>query len=422
MPHELYKRSPMRVLNEHLGDGVGPGEIGVIVAKPGVGKSFMLVHVALDALIRDVDVLHVSLRDTVDHVRSYYDEIFGAISRAGKVPDRTAAMVAAERHRMIHSYLDRGFAVSHLRDNLKMLKDVAHFEPKMLVIDGFKKRDLGDHLGEVAALAKELGVPVWLTVRIPSAAERQLDDAAWEHVKVGIELVPTGDNRLNKITLLKRDGEEPLPFHLDPTTMLVLSDAQSEAGRTRLAPQPGDCTLYSGGANGSEALFGEFAERWGVHEVNFTFEGHKQARTRGRYELSPRELAAGDVSLVYVSRRLHRTYSEGSLIRRVLQTLWHMVSRSQQVFVLGQIQEDGTVVGGTGWSVELAKMWNKNLWVYDQQKKSWSRWDGEDWVAGTPIIESIHFTGTGTRYPTDDAKKAVSDLFDRSFAARTAAN
>jgi len=418
MPQELYKRSPMRILNQHLGEGLRAGELGIIVAKPGVGKSPLLVHIALDALLREIPVLHVSLREAVDHVRAYYDEIFGAISRAGRIPDRATAMVTAERHRMIHSYLDRAFDVAHLRSNLAMLDEVAHFKPRMVVVDGLRDRDLPNHLSDLRALADRLGIPIWLTVRIRSSEEADVPEGVWEHVRIALSLTPTG--RTVKLSLLTSEGRKDLPFLLDPATMLVLSDEQDEVGRTRLAPRPSDCTLYSGGANGAEALFGEEAEKWGVHEVNFTFDGHKQARTRGRYELSPRELAAGDVSLVYVSRRLRRTYSEGSLIRRVLQTLWHMVSRSQQVFVLGHIQEDGTVVGGTGWSVELAKMWNKNLWVFDQQQKEWFRWDGDQWLPGNPVVESIHFTGTGTRYPTDEGQAAVRDLFERSFAPRMA--
>ncbi|MBT3218447.1 MAG: hypothetical protein HN348_05095 [Proteobacteria bacterium] len=184
------------------------------------------------------------------------------------------------------------------------------------------------------------------------------------------------------------------------------------------APTPADCTLFSGGAKGAEASFGAMAAKWGMREVNFTFEGHKQARRAGRYELSTRELAAGDVSLVYVSRRLNRTFSEDSLIRRVLQTIWHMVSRSQQVFVVGRIQDDGTVVGGTGWSVELARMWSKALWVFDQKEGTWFRWGGHDWLPGVPVIETIYIAGTGTRYLEDSGHKAIKDLFERSFAPR----
>lgn len=42
-----------------------------------------------------------------------------------------------------------------------------------------------------------------------------------------------------------------------------------------------DVILYSGGALGAESCFGEFAEKYGLDEVNFSFEGHETGRTRG---------------------------------------------------------------------------------------------------------------------------------------------
>ena len=39
--------------------------------------------------------------------------------------------------------------------------------------------------------------------------------------------------------------------------------------------KPADCILFSGGAPGAEARFGDCAERHGVEEVNFTFDGHR---------------------------------------------------------------------------------------------------------------------------------------------------
>jgi hypothetical protein len=127
----------------------------------------------------------------------------------------------------------------------------------------------------------------------------------------------------------------------------------------------------------------------------------------------------GDVSLTYVSRRLQRSYNDGGgLIRGVLQTIWHMVSRSQQVFVIGEIQEDGTVRGGTGWSVELARMWNRELWVFDQAREGWYRWDGHAFTAGRPEITAPHICGTGTRKVTDAGRRAIEVLFQDSFAGR----
>jgi hypothetical protein len=180
----------------------------------------------------------------------------------------------------------------------------------------------------------------------------------------------------------------------------------------------GDSILYSGGAAGAEAEFGACAERHGVEEVNFTFDGHPIVRHRGVRVLNHEELQAGDVSLEYVSRLMHRRYTDAPTIRKVLQTLWYQVNNGQEIYVVGAILEDGTVRGGTGWGAEFAKLCNKPLFVFDQEKDGWFRWTGSDWkpVGKTaPTIAHPHFTGTGTRQIQDNGKRAIEDLFTRSF-------
>src|ERR1700750_1305544 len=127
-----------------------------------------------------------------------------------------------------------------------------------------------------------------------------------------------------------------------------------------------DCILFSGGAPGAEAAFVACAERHGVEEVNFTFDGHKIDRHRGVRVLNHEELLSGDVSLEYVSRLMHRRYTEGPTLRRVLQTLWYPVNNGQEISVVGAIQADDTGKGGTGWGAEFAKLCNKPLFVFDQ--------------------------------------------------------
>ena len=138
-----------------------------------------------------------------------------------------------------------------------------------------------------------------------------------------------------------------------------------------------DCILFSGGAPGAEAAFGACAEHYGIEEVNFTFEGHKIDRHRGVRVLNHEELLAGDVSLEYVSRLMHRRYTEGPTIRKVLQSLWYQVNNGQEIYVIGSILEDGTVKGGTGWGAEFAKLCNKPLSVFDQDKDAWFHWNGD---------------------------------------------
>ena len=180
-----------------------------------------------------------------------------------------------------------------------------------------------------------------------------------------------------------------------------------------------ECVLFSGAANGAEAAFGEAAERYGVDEVNFTFEGHNDARRRGIRVLTHEELRHGDVSLAYVSRLMNRRYQDTPLFRKVLQSIWHQVNSGQEIYVVGHILDDGTVKGGTGWGAEFAKLCNKPLFVFDQDSNRWNRWTGDSWTPDpTPQITHQHFTGTGTRYLNDNGRKAINDLFARSFPKR----
>lgn len=412
MADPAYAGSPVAALAAALDGQPGAGRLGLVLARAGVGKTPLLVHLALDTLLRDRQVLHVALRDTIDHVRAHYDEVLRAVAGRGPGQGANDAMVAAERARMTHSFAGRAFTIEAVRQSLTVLRENAQFEPELLVIDGFEVDGIVDHAEDLAALAAEQGVRIWASVRL----EKPVPSTVWPHCVVALRLTP--DGRTVRLSLAHAAGQvERLSLALDPTSLMVI-DPDAVQARSAVRYQAAECTLYSGGAKGAEAVFGEAAARYGLHEVNFTFDGHLQERTVGQYVLSPGELASGDVSLSYVSKRLNRTYDDqGGLIRGVLQTLWHMVSRSQQVFVIGRIQDDGTVRGGTGWSVELARMWNRDLWAFDQDQGGWYHWQGDQWAASTPVITALHFTGTGTRYLNDVGRQAIVDLFDRSFAS-----
>jgi hypothetical protein len=184
----------------------------------------------------------------------------------------------------------------------------------------------------------------------------------------------------------------------------------------------GDCILFSGGAPGAEAAFGEVAERYGIEEVNFTFDQHPMARTRGVRVLNHEELQAGDVSLEYVSRLMARRYTDARTIRKILQTLWYQVNNGQEIYVIGAVLPDGTVRGGTGWGAEFAKLCNKPLHVFDQEKDCWEKWTGNGWspceAQTPPVITHPHFTGTGTRRLQENGRRAIEELFARSFTTR----
>lgn len=178
---------------------------------------------------------------------------------------------------------------------------------------------------------------------------------------------------------------------------------------------PNECTLYSGGAAGSESYFGEQAELYGLQEVNFSFEDHQPHRTRGLRVLTKEELSLKDVSLNYISKLMNRDYTTAPIFRQVLQSICWQVSSAHEIFVIGEILDDGTVKGGTGWGAEFSKICNKQLFSFDQKQNDWFLWDNGWKKANNVKITQNLFTGTGTRFLEPNGKKAIAELFRNSF-------
>ena len=426
---EVNERSPMRVFERSMHGGLGRGNLGVIAAAAGVGKKALLVQIALDDLLRDRKVLHISHHHPVDRERSYYDELFHDLAETMHLEEPELVRTMIERNRLIYSHLGRakepGSPVAHIRETVRFAREVAHFAPDVIVIGGFdfEHADVAG-VRELAELAQVLGVELWAAARTdaPPPALGKLPrpmERLREHIAVAVYLEPAGQHV--RLRLLKdHDAAAPsdLQLRLEPHTMRILrEDVPPPESKPKL---PSRFRLLSGGSRGAEAEFGACAERWGVQEVNYSFEGHRLlARKRGVVLLDEVELRKGDFSLLYVSKRLDRVLSDIPLVRSVLGTIWHQINQARQVFVVGTIQDDGHVKGGTGWGAELSRLWKKPLWVYDQTRKGWFAWKGKAWeLATAPVITAESFAGIGTQHLTDEGRQAIQDLFERSFGGK----
>lgn len=420
---EVNEHSALRVLDAALSGSASVGRLAVVSAGAGIGKTAFLVQVGLDFLLREQRVLHVSIGDTVEDVRGWYDSLFCDLARRRELDNEMATRLMLERNRMIQTYADPQFSGEKLRAVVQMLVDHAGFRPAHILIDGLDwSKITPEALASFKATGSLVGGDVWLT----ALSHRDEDDAgALPHalapfadaIDVAVALQPRSNHvDLHIVKGPVNGGATSLA--LDPDTMtLVDHRATAEFAAIRLSRD--DCTLYSGGAPGTEAAFGEQSEKYDVREVNFTFDGHQPARSSGLVMLSDKELRQGDVSLAYVSRRMNRSYTSSTTFRRVLQSIWHQVNHSQQVLAVGVIQADGTVKGGTGWGAELARVWNKPLWVFDQDQKAWFRWNSlqAEWSKTmTPRLISSNFCGTGTRFLTEDGRAAIEAVFEATFA------
>jgi len=227
---ELSERNPLRLFEHSIHGGVGPGNIGVVVARHGIGKTAFLVGIALDDAIRGRKVLHVSLDKSVDHVREFYDEIFMDLAHSAGLEDLATARLEMERHRMIHTYTGGSFSVDKLRHSVQFLKDVAHFEPACLILQGFafEQATLAD-VESLRQLAAEFQVELWMsawTHRGAATDERGIPEPLSKLAPaIAVIVQMADDGGAVKLSLLK-DHDNPdvakLALSLDPATMLLV--------------------------------------------------------------------------------------------------------------------------------------------------------------------------------------------------------
>jgi hypothetical protein len=227
---ELNERSPLRLLEQSIHGGLGQGELGVVVARHGVGKTAFLVGVALDDLMRGRKVLHVALDEPVEHVLAYYEEIFQDLAHTQKLEDVWKVRTEAERNRHIHSYQGVEFTPSRLEEILTFLKGEGDFVPVALVLEGF---DFGkassEELAELRRIAAAADAVVWLSAVTHREAPRDEagvpEPVSGHAASLDVILALAHDGDAVQLSLLK-DHDNPrvgeLKLALDPRTMLLV--------------------------------------------------------------------------------------------------------------------------------------------------------------------------------------------------------
>jgi len=406
------RQGPHRLLGGLLADEVRPGLLGVIVAGVGEGKTACLVELGLDHLVAGRRVLHVALGQAVAHVQSIYDAQLGTRALIDLGPKLELERAGIGARRMISAFTNTDLVPDRLTVTLERLEQHLDFSPDVILADSLDWAGCSDGGAErilaIRAACRPAGAQLWITASIwpPGPGCEELVDIALllepQAGGVGVRVLATN----------------PRAHGSAETTLAGLPDAPS-SGRAPSACGA-DYTLLSGGAAGAEAAFGGCAERWGLTELHFTYEGRTPRRTRGLVVLTKEELAQGAVSQRYLQARMRRDYPNTVDFEKTLQTIWHQVNTAGEIFVVGQIQGDGTVRGGTGWAAELGRLQRKTVHVFDQRQDTWLSWSAEReaWLREeSPRITSRRFCGTGTRQLSEAGRAAIEALFVRSFEA-----
>jgi hypothetical protein len=213
-------------LEQGLHGGLGAGNIGLVLAGPGVGKTSFLVGVALDDLLRGGYVLHVSLDQSVHHTRAYYDTVFHELASSTHLEDEARVHADIDRNRSIRSYPAPGFGPGKLREAVKF-EEEAGCRPGLVILEGF---DLGaasqQEMHDLKALAAEIEAELWLSFTCPEerVAEIPATIAPLEKtLGVILALEPEPDSvALRALKEHDNPDVEALRVALDPKTLLLV--------------------------------------------------------------------------------------------------------------------------------------------------------------------------------------------------------
>lgn len=230
LKNDLILRNPLRLLEAADTEILAPGSFGAVLARAGVGKTALIVQIALNTLLRQKNVLHISLNEPVGKVTLWYQEVFEGLAQQYQVPQIDQLWDVVLPHRFIMTFRVEGFSAPKLEERLTDLTTQNIFIPHMIIIDGLPfDADVRDELQALKSLAARQGLPVWFTITIhrhEAPAEDGLPvqlSPVQDLFDSAILLQPTDTAiRLNVLKGHQSTPEEAL-LTLDPATMLLQS-------------------------------------------------------------------------------------------------------------------------------------------------------------------------------------------------------
>lgn len=156
----------MELVRKALGNPIGTGDLGVLLARAGVGKTACLTHIALEQLLRGLPVLHVCLNEVPEKIKVWYAEFLKNIVAAQPSVDFSELQHRVEPLRFILAYLHQTFTPEKLEQSLGNLKEQAKFKPSVVILDGMDFDQVTRAtIEELRAFALRNEVSIWMSAR-----------------------------------------------------------------------------------------------------------------------------------------------------------------------------------------------------------------------------------------------------------------
>ena len=225
---ELIKNNPLRVLNP-LDETLPDHRMGLVMARAGLGKTAILVQIAMDSMLRDQKVLHVSIGEDLGKAKAWYDDIFKYIAEGFQLENTAEVENDLMRNRIIMTFKESAFSRPKLEERLNDLVYQNIFRPDIVVVDGYDFAEADyESIMDLKEMMASMNVQVWFSAlrhrdddRLSAAgvpAPCHEIDGLFDTV---ILLQPKQDAILLDIIKDEYDGAASKVLNLDPSTMMV---------------------------------------------------------------------------------------------------------------------------------------------------------------------------------------------------------
>ncbi len=186
--------TPWDIVNELMQGGLGAGELGVIVAPAGIGKSWTLAAMGAYAISKGLNVVHYTLELNEAYVGLRYDSIFSGVESQNLKYHKEEVMEKLynlEGNLTIKYYPTKACTVNTLSAHLKKVTtfgtkvDMVLVDYADIMKDTNKHTEMRHALGSIyedlRGLAGEMQIPIWTASQANRSA---LDEDVIEASKV----------------------------------------------------------------------------------------------------------------------------------------------------------------------------------------------------------------------------------------------
>mgnify|MGYP003119986627 CR=1 FL=1 len=167
-------KTPWDVINDITDGGLGPGELGVVVAPAGIGKSWTLQALGSEVIKKGKTVVHYSLELNENYVGLRYDSIFSGVTTANikyHKEDVQKKISKLPGKLLIKYFPTKAASVQTLGSHLKQI-ELSGIDVDMVIVDyadilmptgNFKEKRhaIGNIYEDLRGLAGELEIPIW---------------------------------------------------------------------------------------------------------------------------------------------------------------------------------------------------------------------------------------------------------------------